>query len=280
LLESQNGGNRLGDAAASMSTVKDNSEKTWYDLPHYYDLGFREETKQECKFLESVFAKFAKCKVKRVFEAGCGTGRLIAEMAARGYDVTGFDLNRNTLDYCRKRLTRRKLHATLVEANMEEFSLGKKFHGAFNAINTFRHLLTEESAESHLNCVAKHLVSGGVYVLGLHLLPIDADPLDQERWQYKSKSLKINYFLRVTHSDLRKRIEHLKLTMTVHRNGKSVKVADEFDLRIYRAKQMKALLKKIPEFELCEVYDFWYEIDEPQKFDDYLSDAVFILRKL
>jgi SAM-dependent methyltransferase len=269
----------LGIKLRSMSTVKDNSEKTWYDLPHYYDLGFREETKQECKFLEDVFERYAKCQVKRVFEAGCGTGRLVAEMAARGYDVTGFDLNQNTLDYCNKRLARRKLQATLLNANMESFNLGKKYQAAFNAINTFRHLLTEESAENHLNCVAKHLVSGGVYVLGLHLLPIDADPLDQERWQYKSKSLKINYFLRVTHSDMRKRIERLKLTMTVHKSGKAVKLADEFDLRIYRAKQMKALLKKMTAFELCEVYDFWYEIDEPQKFDDYLADAVFILRK-
>jgi hypothetical protein len=35
----------------------------------------------------------------------------------------------------------------------------------------------------------------------------------------------------------------------------------------------------VPEFKLLDVYDFWYQIDEPQKFDNKLADAVFILQK-
>jgi SAM-dependent methyltransferase len=255
------------------------TQQAWYDVPHYYDLGFRDDTKKEGKFLDQVYKKYADCDVKDIFEPGCGTGRLVAEMASRGYNVTGFDLNQNMLDYSRKRLDRRKLEATLLQANMEKFRLGKKFQGAFNAINTFRHLLSEEAAENHLHCVASHLVPGGIYALGLHLFPIDASEYDTERWQYKSKALTINYHLKVTQSDQRKRIERLKVTMTILKNGKKSKLHDEFDLRLYRAKQLKALFKKIPEFELMEVFDFWYQIDEPQKFDDYIADAVFILKK-
>jgi len=35
----------------------------------------------------------------------------------------------------------------------------------------------------------------------------------------------------------------------------------------------------VPSLELCDVYDFWYEIDRPLKFTDQLSDTVFILKK-
>ena len=35
----------------------------------------------------------------------------------------------------------------------------------------------------------------------------------------------------------------------------------------------------MPAFELCDVYDFWYEIDEPLKLDNQISDTVFILKK-
>ena len=33
------------------------------------------------------------------------------------------------------------------------------------------------------------------------------------------------------------------------------------------------------DFELLDVYDFWYDIDEPQVLNDVITDSVFILRK-
>ena len=37
--------------------------------------------------------------------------------------------------------------------------------------------------------------------------------------------------------------------------------------------------KKVPALELVDVFDFWYELDNPLKLTDELGDAVFILRK-
>ena len=48
---------------------------------------------------------------------------------------------------------------------------------------------------------------------------------------------------------------------------------------MYTAGQFRRLLAKVPELELCDVYDFWYEIDQPLELDDEISDTVFILRK-
>ena len=51
---------------------------------------------------------------------------------------------------------------------------------AYCFVNTFRHLLTEEDAVQHLQSVAASLRPGGLYLLGLHMLPPDADEEDDE----------------------------------------------------------------------------------------------------
>jgi hypothetical protein len=48
---------------------------------------------------------------------------------------------------------------------------------------------------------------------------------------------------------------------------------------MYTAAQFRRLLAAVPALELCDVYDFWYEIDQPLHLDDRMSDTVFILRK-
>ncbi len=48
---------------------------------------------------------------------------------------------------------------------------------------------------------------------------------------------------------------------------------------MYTAAQFRSLLAKVPSLELCDVYDFCYEIDRPLRLNNELSDAVFILRR-
>jgi hypothetical protein len=48
---------------------------------------------------------------------------------------------------------------------------------------------------------------------------------------------------------------------------------------MYTAAQFRRLLASTPEWELCDVYDFWYEIDHPLKLSNEMSDTVFILRR-
>ena len=45
------------------------------------------------------------------------------------------------------------------------------------------------------------------------------------------------------------------------------------------AAQLKALLRKVPEFEYLECYDFTYDLAEPRRFDDSYADVLLVLRK-
>jgi SAM-dependent methyltransferase len=254
-------------------------EKSWYDYPHYYDVGFREDTPREAKFFEKAFAKYIPGKVKRVFEPGCGSGRLVVEMAERGFQVTGLDLNQPALDYCKEQLDKKGLKATLINGDMTAFELKRPADAAFNTINTFRHLLTEEDAVKHLKCVAANLRPGGIYILGLHLLPTGGDFYGSEKWKAKEGRTQINYSLTVVDSLPKQRHEKLRITMTIKKGKSVVRVSDHFTLRLYNYKNIKTLFAQVPELVLRDVYDFWYEIDEPQKLDGNIADSVFILQK-
>jgi len=212
-------------------------------------------------------------------EPACGSGRLVVELAARGYQVTGLDLNDKALDFLRRRLKRRKLQAEVLRADMTDFALSQPADAAFCLLNSFRHLLSEADAKRHLEAVARGLRPGGIYILGLHLVPPDAYENAIERWRTSQGKTRLSTDLRVTATDRRRRIESLQVSLLVRRGEKLWRFRGKFDLRLYTAPQFRKLLASVPAFELCDVYDFWYEIDEPLKLNNEISDTVFILKK-
>ncbi len=251
----------------------------WYDHPEYYDLSLCDETPQEAMFIEAAGRKYCDFPLCRLVEPACGSGRLVVELAARGYHVTGLDLNEKALGFLQKQLKRRKLQAEVLRADMRDFTLSQPVDAAFCLLNSFRHLLTEADAKQHLEAVAGNLRPGGIYILGLHLVPPDAFDNAIERWRTSKGKTHVSTDLRVIATDRRRRIETLQVSLLVRRGEKLWRFRGKFDLRLYTAAQIRRLLASVPAFELCNVYDFWYEIDEPLKLDNEISDTVFILRK-
>ena len=251
----------------------------WYDYPQYFDMVFRDETAMEVAFFEEAFKRFATGKVKRVLEPGCGSGRLVTEMAARGYKVSGIDLSTRSLRYLRNRLARRGLSAKLYETDFTNIDLPDQFDAAFCTFNTFRHLTDEASAVSHLRSVAKHLRPGGLYILGFHIIPLDVEETCIERWTAKHAQTTVHVTLRVTEFIRRKRLEQIRVTVTAKRPHDTLKLRTEFPLRLYTASQAMKTLNSVPEFEIASIHDFNYEIDEPIELNDECVDTIFILRK-
>ena len=254
---------------------------SWYDHPAYYDLAFRSETRPEADFIEAVCRKYCPFPVRHLLEPACGSGRLVTELAARGYHVSGLDLSEPALAYLRRRLARRGLCGTIFHADMADFSLPKPADAAYNTFDSFRHLLDEPSARRHLQCVADSLRAGGIYILGFHLLPPDAAEECIERWTERHGGTQVTVTLRVLATDRRRRREWLRVSTLVRQGARTLRFRDEFALRMYTATQFRRLLADVPGLELLDdVYDFWYEIDDPLRLSNELSDTVFILRKI
>jgi len=251
----------------------------WYDYPQYYDIAFQANTSREADFIEAVCRKYCHFKVGRFLEPACGTGRLIATLAGRGYEMTGFDLSRPALSYLRRQLAKRRLCAETFAAEMSEFRLGRPVDSAYCLINTFRHLLTEQAARAHLECIAGSVRPGGIYVLAMNLLPLDVDKREALRWTERRGKIKVTITQRVLRTDLRRRIEDVQVSLMARRGSKEFRLRHAFQLRMYTPRQFRRLLASVPSLELCGVYDFRYDIERPSTLNDEMAYTVFVLRR-
>ncbi|NQT40115.1 MAG: class I SAM-dependent methyltransferase [Planctomycetes bacterium] len=250
-----------------------------YDYPKYYDVLFGADWKAEYDFLLACFDKHVRRPVRRVFEPACGTGRLLVKLAGAGMEVAGNDLNPKAVEYCNARLVRHGFAPTARLGDMSDFKLRPKAHAAFNTINSFRHLPSEQAAENHLRCVAAALVQGGVYVLGLHLTPAGTPLCDEESWSARRGHLSILSRMWSIRIDRRRRKERVGFTFDVYTPLRQFRLTDELDFRTYTAAQFRRLLARVPELEPVETYDFAYDIDEPARVTSQTEDVVFVLRK-
>lgn len=250
-----------------------------YDYPKYYDLLFGSDWRAEFHFLKKCFEKYAKCKVTRVFEPACGTGRLIYRLAKDGFEVAGNDLNGKAVAYCNNRLRKAGFPESVVIGDMADFKVKKKFHASFNTINSFRHLPSDEAAESHLHCMAEALTKGGLYILGLHLTPTRGTRVDHEEWTARRGNLQVNSAMWCKKLDKKNRNEVLGMTFDVYTPTNILRLEDEMNYRTYTQKQFEDLLSRVPEFEVVALHDFVYDIRTEITIEPETEDVVFILRK-
>ncbi len=104
----------------------------------------------------------------RTLELGCGTGRICIPMAMSGVDVVGLDHSPAMLQRCREKYDAAGPttgHLELVEADMGDFSLDRKFAFIAMPYRTFMHLLEPVEQQECLRAVRRHLAPGGLFVL-------------------------------------------------------------------------------------------------------------------
>lgn len=259
----------------------------WYDTPRWYDIVFAPDTRLEADFLEAISREHGPTPRNvslRVLEPACGSGRLVAEMAARGHAVTGFDLNTAMLAHARSRLERRGLRGRVVRGDMASFRLRGRFELAHCLVSSFKYLLDEESARAHLACVARHLVPGGLYVLGFHLTDYDHDGVTQERWVESSRGVRVTCTTRVWPADRRARLEDVRTRLVVERAGGPLRrvplrTETRWRFRTYDERQVRRLFATVPELEWIALHDFHYDAGRPRRIADGGLDCVFVLRR-
>ncbi len=256
-----------------------------YDYPAYYDLVYGSDWKAEFDFLQACFQKHGPltnrgpARAQHIFEPACGTGRLLFRLGKAGFRVSGLDLNPKMVDYCNRRLHRHDLPQTCVLGDMTDFQLAKPVDAAFNMINSFRHLTSETLAAAHLDCVARALRQGGLYVLGLHLTPGVGEPVEYESWSARRGHLAVVSTLQTTSRDLSHREERFGMSFDVYTPTRHFRLENEVVFRTYTVVQFTQLIERTRDLEIVETYDFAYDIDTPILLDDSTEDAVFVLRK-
>lgn len=260
----------------------------WYRFPLYYDIIFEPDTRREASFLEGVLWRHGAVpagKPARILEPACGGGRTVLELARRGHRVTGFDASPEMLAFGEERRRkatpeiRERMH--LQRARLESFRLKGPFDLAHCLLSTFKYLLTEEDALSHLRRVAGALAPGGLYVIGLHLTRYGRRRNERETWRNERGKVRVISETHTEPPDTATRLEWLRNRMRVRRAGirEVERLETRFQCRTYNAAELQALVAKVPAFEPVACYDFSHNLNLPRALDDAQEDLVLVLRR-
>lgn len=137
-----------------------------YDLlAAYYD-AVTGDSSTESAFIDEVITCYRRTTVT-VLEVACGTGNIIAPLAAR-YQVSGLDISADMLAIARKKLPAK---TPLYLADMSAFELGITFDVIICVYHGINHLLDFTAWESFFGCAGRHLNRGGLLIFDMLTIP-------------------------------------------------------------------------------------------------------------
>ncbi len=100
-----------------------------------------------------------------VLELGCGTGRITLPIAEAGVEIVGVDRSPEMLEIARNKLAKAdktsRERVSLVEADMRDVELGRRFALVIIPYRAFLHLLSPEEQRQALATIGRHLESEG-----------------------------------------------------------------------------------------------------------------------
>jgi len=200
-----------------------------------------------------------------VLEIGCGTGRVLLPTGRAGVHVTGLDVSPHMLDVCREALKAESPDVQdrirLVEGDMRDFDLGETFQLATSPFRPFQHLLTVEDQLSCLDCVRRHLVPGGIFILDIFnpsLKSLTADNLGQEVGEEPPfttpDGILVRRFHKITRRDFHNQIQDVELIYYLtHPDGQEERIVHAFPMRYLFRFEAEHLLARAG-FQVLDLY--------------------------
>lgn len=134
-------------------------------LPEIFDIYHSPGDLKLLPFYEELAKKYG----EPMLELGCSTAYLLIPLARKGIEAAGIDMNKTLLDYGRKKIlkepkvTRDKI--TLIEGNILDLTLNKKFKVIYMTAGVFIEFLTQEEQIKMLKQVNSWLHPEGIFVL-------------------------------------------------------------------------------------------------------------------
>ncbi len=99
-----------------------------------------------------------------ILDLGCGTGRILLPLVRDAHEVVGVDASPTMLARLKARLKKNEASkAEIVEGDIRQISLQRKFPLVLCAFNTMMHLYERRDVEAFLAVVRAHLTPDGIF---------------------------------------------------------------------------------------------------------------------
>jgi SAM-dependent methyltransferase len=123
-------------------------------------------TRQEATYLERVLVL---PQAGKVLDVPCGSGRLMLELAARGYQMTGIDIAQPSVDELCRRAQERNLVIAAEQGDMRDLRWNTEFDGAYCAWESFGYF-DDAGNLDFLKAVYRALKPGARFLIDTHVV--------------------------------------------------------------------------------------------------------------
>ena len=111
------------------------------------------------------YAEVSSRRSGRVLELGCGNGRILLELLARGMDIIGVDGSAGMLRELRRKAAARKLVARVARMDLRALALAPGFDVVLCPYSLVTYLTAEDALDRLLQTIAEILSPGGLVVV-------------------------------------------------------------------------------------------------------------------
>jgi SAM-dependent methyltransferase len=252
-----------------------------YNNPKYYEIAFSfRDIKHEVDVFEECFRRYSKISVRRVLELGCGPGPHLEELARRGYEYVGLDVNETMLDYAKKKAEALGITATFVRTDMRFFLFEKPVDFAYVMLGSL-YAETTDDLLSHFASVAQVLSPGGLYLLDWCINFGWGDVTTREQsWTEEKEGVKVDVrFVNEGVMDRAAQIRREMALVDVDDNGKKMHLETHEIKRAIFPQEFLLLVEKSGKFEFIGWWNNW-NLDEPVEKAKEISRPITIIRRL
>ena len=202
----------------------------------------------------------------KILDLCCGFGRVSAELARRGFAVTGVDITESYLQTAREEASYENLNIEYISADARDFVRTQFFDAAVNLYISFGYFENQEDDRLLLSNVYESLKTGGTFII---------ETLGKEiavRDFAESDCFQRAGFTVLTEYEALDSWTFLKNRWILFKDRKSIEKT--FTQRLYSASELRALLVEAG-FAKVEIYGDWDE----SPYDHRAAKLIAVARK-
>jgi len=135
--------------------------KDWFNSK-YYHLLYKNRNKSEAKFFLNNIVNHLKFKKANILDVACGRGRHAKYLSKLGFDVTGIDLSKNSIDFAKQSSSK---NLNFFVHDMRTIFKKNHFDLVANLFTSFGYFENIEDEEKAINSMVNNLKYNGLILI-------------------------------------------------------------------------------------------------------------------
>ncbi len=233
-------------------------------LAEYYDCiysAYLSKVPDMINSVEEIFSVHARIPVKRILDLACGTGGPTIELARRGYEVVGVDVNREVLRIAEAKSRALGMNVRFIKMDMKSLDLDEIFDAATIFFSSIQYIGPWSELASFFGKLRRHVKEGGVVVFDamnpLYLYAAEGKPV---AWDVQCENGDRLFLIDYREVDPVAQTMRFKRLVHIMREGKLAKVVLVDDLLyLYTVNEYKLAMERAG-FEVVAVYKGYQEV--------------------